>query len=78
MSSEARTCSKEKDHSMSAGSWLLWELEVSELSGVVEASSVVADSSAAVALAGLLGSDGLLGSCSLRPSSSIFRRRLVT
>uniref|UniRef100_A0A3Q1FXB6 Uncharacterized protein n=1 Tax=Acanthochromis polyacanthus TaxID=80966 RepID=A0A3Q1FXB6_9TELE len=67
LSRDARTCSKENDHSVS----------VSELSGVVEASSVE-DSSAAEVLAGFVDSGGLLGSCSLRPTSSILRRRLVT
>lgn len=81
LSRDARTCSNENDHSVSErpgpASWLLWEPEVSELSGVVEASSV-ADSSTAALLAGFLDSDGLLGSWSLRPTSSILRRRLVT
>lgn len=80
-SREARTCSNENDHSTSDGSgpafWLLWVLEVSELSGVLEASSVE-DSSAAEALVGFVDSGGLLGSCSLRPTSSILRSRLVT
>lgn len=86
---EARTCSKEKDHSIPDSSeplsWLLLELEVLELevlelSGVVEP-SLDGDSSscaAVAALAGLEDSRGLLGSCSFRPTSSILRRRLVT
>uniref|UniRef100_A0A3Q3LC08 Uncharacterized protein n=1 Tax=Labrus bergylta TaxID=56723 RepID=A0A3Q3LC08_9LABR len=82
LSSEARTCSNENDHSISVrsgpASWLMREM--SEPSGVLEASSVGDSSSAedAVALAGFVDSGGLLGSCSLRPTSSILRRRLVT
>lgn len=82
LSREARTCSNEKDHSTSArsgpASWLLWELGVSELSGVLLEASSVEDSSAAEAPVGFADSGGLLGSCSLRPTSSILRRRLVT
>lgn len=89
---EARTCSNENDHSVSVrsgpASWLSWEPVVVELSGVVGASlgedSSSSTSSAAAAagesavLAGFVDSGGLLGSCSLRPTSSILRRRLVT
>uniref|UniRef100_A0A3Q3KLE5 Uncharacterized protein n=1 Tax=Monopterus albus TaxID=43700 RepID=A0A3Q3KLE5_MONAL len=71
LSREARTCSNENDHSVS-------ERSVSEPSGLVEASSVEEDSSAAAVLAGFVDSGGLLGSCSLRPTSSILSRRLVT
>uniref|UniRef100_A0A3Q2NR53 Uncharacterized protein n=1 Tax=Fundulus heteroclitus TaxID=8078 RepID=A0A3Q2NR53_FUNHE len=83
LSSEARTCSKENDQSSSdcsvAPSWLLLELEASEASGLLEASSVEDASAEAVALTGFVASGGgLLGSCSLRPTSSILRRRLVT
>lgn len=82
-SSEARTCSKENDQSVSdwsaAPSWLLWELETSDLFRPPEASLVEVTSAEAAVLAGLVAlGGGLLGSCSLRPTSSILRRRLVT
>uniref|UniRef100_A0A3B3BHL1 Uncharacterized protein n=1 Tax=Oryzias melastigma TaxID=30732 RepID=A0A3B3BHL1_ORYME len=79
LSRDASTCSKEKDHSVSdssdPASWLLWEL--SQLSGVTAPCSVE-ESSAGDVPAAFSDSDGLLGSCSLRPTSSILRRRLVT
>uniref|UniRef100_A0A3Q2DGI6 Uncharacterized protein n=1 Tax=Cyprinodon variegatus TaxID=28743 RepID=A0A3Q2DGI6_CYPVA len=72
LSSEAKTCSKENDQSTSgcraAPSWLLGELEASEVSSSVKDASTEA----------VLPARGLLGSCSLRPTSSILRRRLVT
>ena len=94
LSREARTCSNENDHSVSVrsgpASWLSWEPVVAELSGVAgaslgEDSSSSSSSTAAAAaagisavLAGFVDSGGLLGSCSLRPTSSILSRRLVT
>uniref|UniRef100_A0A8D3B7G2 Uncharacterized protein n=1 Tax=Scophthalmus maximus TaxID=52904 RepID=A0A8D3B7G2_SCOMX len=78
LSREARTCSNENDHSTSGpASRLLRGLEATELSGVGDASSVD-NSSAAEMLGVFVDSGGLLGSCSLRPTSSILRRRLVT
>lgn len=87
LSREARTCSKEKDHSTSetsdsvSGLWS--QLEVSELSGVEgvslgDSSSSPPEAAAAAALAAAAVFKGLLGSCSLRPTSSIFSSRLVT
>uniref|UniRef100_A0A3P9MQU0 Uncharacterized protein n=1 Tax=Oryzias latipes TaxID=8090 RepID=A0A3P9MQU0_ORYLA len=68
LSRDARTCSKEKDHSVSdssdPASWLLWELEVLQLSGVTGPCSVD-ESSAGDVPAAFSDSDGLLGSCSL-------------
>uniref|UniRef100_A0A3B3TX53 Uncharacterized protein n=1 Tax=Poecilia latipinna TaxID=48699 RepID=A0A3B3TX53_9TELE len=72
LSSEARTCSKENDQSGSCCS-------ASEVFGLPEASWVEDASTEAAVLAGCVASaGGLLGSCSLRPTSSILRRRLVT
>uniref|UniRef100_A0A3B5Q627 Uncharacterized protein n=1 Tax=Xiphophorus maculatus TaxID=8083 RepID=A0A3B5Q627_XIPMA len=65
LSSEASTCSKENDQSGSGCS--------AEASWVEDASTEAAVLAGCAASAG-----GLLGSCSLRPTSSILRRRLVT
>uniref|UniRef100_A0A3Q2XN50 Uncharacterized protein n=1 Tax=Hippocampus comes TaxID=109280 RepID=A0A3Q2XN50_HIPCM len=73
LSSDARTCSNEKDQSAPERSGpASWGLGVSEFLGVRGASS-----SPSAGL-GFKDAGGLLGSCSLRPTSSILKRRLVT
>uniref|UniRef100_A0A673WD02 Uncharacterized protein n=1 Tax=Salmo trutta TaxID=8032 RepID=A0A673WD02_SALTR len=83
LSSDAKICSKANDHSTSCGmepaSRVMVALGVSELlSGVLQASLSSRAPSRAAWVGLVVDFWGLVGSWSLRPTSSILSRRLVT
>uniref|UniRef100_A0A3P8ZVV0 Uncharacterized protein n=1 Tax=Esox lucius TaxID=8010 RepID=A0A3P8ZVV0_ESOLU len=83
LSKDARICSKANDHSISCGTELATRVMgvlgvLKLLSGVLEASPSGKQPSRRAWVWLVVDFKGLAGSWSLRPTSSILRRRLVT